>query len=217
MKPMKITAYMVSGVVTYDRWLPLDGLLHHVAWERAGRPKYWETQPDAQYDLPLARVDLSGGRWCWHATWAMADWQKSDAVYVNRRFPVQRRELLQNGVRRISMSSGRFKGYRMPLPREWSSHLMWYALGDAECAREMLEELPNIGKKAARGHGKVRRWEVKDALEVSLVDRSGMALRSLPAEYQGLTEEGRSHRAYARLLPPYIPKLTQEELCVPRG
>ena len=216
MMPLRITACMVSGIVTYDRWIALDGLLHHVAWTRAGRPKYWETNPGAQYELPLERVEFPEGRWCWCATWAMADWQKSDAVYVNRRFPVQRRELLHESVTRIGTSSGRFKGYRMPMPREWSSELVWYAAGDAEQVQGMLNELPNIGKKATRGHGRVREWSVEEVEEADLVDGEGYALRSLPVDYEGLSDAGREIRAYARLLPPYIPKLEQEELCVPR-
>lgn len=207
---------MVNGVVSFDRILPLDTLLHIAAWNRSGRKQYWREKKyeGAQYDLPLERFRFGNGLWCWACSFGIFKPVAMDAYYVTRKFPAERSEFLDESVKRVAISEGRFKGYRIPLPRLYTPTVEWIALGDGDKILDLLSnEIFFIGKKHNRGCGEVARWSVEES-DLHPIVNNGRALRSVPLEWAQLNPcIGRIQES--KLLPPYNPKSdTPALLCV---
>ena len=181
---LQITATTPHGVVLSRPWgVALDGLLASVLWHRrkwaaraAGETfAYQHSQTPDILDLPLARCGdpEQDADWHWMATFADLHPQPQDATEPDIRWRTSRtdRTRLQHlspviGSQAVSDSTGRYQRRIVPVMAHPATTLTWRAVGDPDRIRDLLTDLPSIGKHRGVGEGLVTRWEVSETPHV---------------------------------------------------
>lgn len=210
-EPLKVTAELAGPIALPDRTLMLDGL---VAWSVAQRdqlPPPIDVEHMVPVEIPIDREPDGRFHLCSAAEYEV---EAHDSRWINRRFPIpEAQDLGDEKLKRILLSGGPTKSYRLPLETIWlkNDRLWWYCVGDPDELFELLQAVGYLGKKRATGLGRVHRWTVRecDTWEGFPVTRDGLALRPLPTDWPTLVDP---HTAYSTLTYPYWAK-HQEQLC----
>jgi CRISPR type IV-associated protein Csf3 len=180
---LQITATTPHGIVLSRPWgVALDGLLASVLWHR----RKWAARAAGQYltyqhtdvpeplELPLARCDdPAHDDWHWMATFADLHPHSHDAAEPDIRWRTSRtdRHRLQHlapviGNHAVSDSKGRYQRRVIPVMAHPATSLTWRAVGDPNLIRDLLIDVPSIGKHRGVGEGLVTRWEVTETPDV---------------------------------------------------
>lgn len=136
--------------------------------------------------------------------------------HLNRRFPMlEAQSLGSDAVRRVNMSAGACKGYRIPMQMTHlrNDAMIWYALGNIDVVRDLVSLVQYLGKKRSVGLGRVASWTVGpcEPWEGFPVLLEGRPMRALPRDWPGLGE----HRIEQRVLaPPYWERWRAEACAV---
>lgn len=176
---VKITALMASPIAMEGMppFLPLDGLLARAYLRRKLGPEFFAAPPPSNRydgfitpDLPLVKWNAGADDWFWAASGAQFDAPLASTEHWNKR--VREGEMAKRTtVGQIQIGKGQFKAYHQPLPVMHVRELVWYACCPSpEAYQNLLElmwyvQIDGVGKKAATGHGKVRK------LRFSLLER----------------------------------------------
>lgn len=212
MRPLVIVAEMVSRVVMADP-VHLDGLLMAAVAKRDNLPPL-TTQAEA-LAAPRPKIPLalsSCGRY-FLASAAQGETAARELRYVQRRFPLS--EAISMGgasLKRVATNAGPCKAFRIPVETQHIPTLTWYAMGEPEEVRELLEFVTRVGKRRAVGEGLVASWHVMDGVETwpgFPVMKDGRPLRHLPLDTDGLVEFSMRIGRYA---PPYWCRPGEEEI-----
>ena len=70
------------------------------------------------------------------------------------------------GSQAVSDSTGRYQRRIVPVMAHPATRLTWRAVGDPDRIRDLLTDLPSIGKHRGVGEGLVTRWEVSETPDV---------------------------------------------------
>lgn len=181
---LQITATTPHGIVLSRPWgIALDGLLASVLWHRAKwsartagqHLTYQHTDLPETLDLPLARCGdpVHDTDWHWMATFADLHPHHQAAAEPDIRWRTSRtdRHRLQHltpviGSQAVSDSTGRYQHRVIPVMAHPATSLTWRAVGDPDLIRELLTDLPSIGKHRGVGEGLVARWDVTETPDV---------------------------------------------------
>lgn len=184
MIPLQITATTPHGVVLSRPWgIALDGLLASVLWHRhkwAARASgkhltYHHDTPPVPIELPLSRCGTldHDDDWHWMATFADQH-PRAQATDPDIRWRTSRtdRNRLQHltatiGSQVVSDRAGRYQRRLIPVMAHTTATLTWRAVGDADGIRDLLADLPSIGKHRGVGEGVVTQWDVTEVPEVN--------------------------------------------------
>lgn len=215
MKSLRVEARLHNPILLPSGTLALDGLLAAAVAMRDNLP------PPVAGHVPPLEVPLQrepGGRF--HlASFAVAVVEERELRYTNRRFPMaEAQSLAEEKVRRISLSSGPNRGYRIPIEvgHLEGDSLTWWCVGEEEEVRALLHLITHLGKRRAVDYGRVRKWVVEECApwgEGFPVLREGRPLRPLPLDWPGLSPN--VERGYATLTYPYWERHREVECAVP--
>lgn len=224
---LRITATTPHGVVLSRPWgIPLDGLLASVVWHRrkwAARAagQHFAYQPNEQpepLDLPLARCgDPSHDPdWHWMATFAdlhplPQDTSMTDIRWRTSRTDHQRLQHLAPVIGRyvVSDSKGRYQRRVIPVMAHPATSLTWRAVGDPDPIRDLLADLPSIGKHRGVGEGLVTRWDVTPTPETPVwvaghEHEPGVLGRAAPLRCLNRTDTVTGPLGAMTIRPPYL-------------
>lgn len=219
MQPMRIRAYLFDGrAVGTNHLFALDSILSSACVKRE-HPElaYIPIMDDAKIiipDLPFERRG-QGDKWYWSCSFNIIRPIKEYIHYWHRRFDDEFERYIDFKGRRgkISESSGRLKGYRMPLNILLFDYMEWFAFGEIELVKDLLTDIIAIGKKPAQGFGLIDHWEVIPwPDDWSVVGPGGKLMRAvydLPAGVTG------ARKAYSSIRPPYWHRNSQAEVWLP--
>lgn len=116
-------------------------------------------------------------------------------------------------VRRINITVGANKGYRIPRPVQYlESGIEWWCIGNHNEIERLLSCITHLGKRRSAGLGAVDGWTVApcDPWDGFPVVRDGKPLRPLPVDWPGAEVASCGFRVMA---PPYW-DMTMEEPCL---
>lgn len=116
--------------------------------------------------------------------WYEVHWPHSDGQsFWVKRFDQSLSGLIDfNGKRgRIDNSSGKYKGYNMPVYYRHALYVQWYATGDKDAITGLLSDVTHLGKETNQGWGRVSSWHVEPWPEQWwLRDGRGKLMRAIP-------------------------------------
>lgn len=213
--PLMVTAYLAGPVSLPAFPWALDALLMWAASVLRGLEPPAQASDATGLDIPVPLSEC--GRY-YLASFGVYDVEQSDSRWLNQRFPLQEAQLMGNNkLRRIQLSAGRTKSYRIPYETAWlvDDRVTWWCYGDRGRIDELLSLVGYLGRKRAVGLGKVARWEVNSCDQwdgFPVVDSHGRALRTLPADI--CVDGDLSHGV---LLPPYWDATREEPVIAPCG
>lgn len=231
--PLQVRAHLVAGIAHAAPWgIALDGLLaaelwdqHKAATRAAGdeHVRAFELDDPPDLNLPLARCQPSDGSpWHWAATCAHPDQPARVQVHTwTGRLDARAHEQVATDLpKTVSARQGRYRTRRMPLLVTACANVTWHAVGDVDAIRDLLAEVPSIGKKRTSGEGHVLRWEVRavdvDERTAAHLHPDGTLGRTTPlACAEQLPGAGNGGRGRAGLRPPYMHPARQHELVLP--
>ena len=206
----------ISGAVAMP-WHPtsLDSLLMAAVAVQDNLPPLAFVPEDERKEVEIPLDRTNGIYLC---TTAIYSREVHERRWLNRRFPVAEAQMFGSPkVRRINMSAGACRSYRMPLETVHleNDEMMWFARGDLAKIEELLLSVCYIGKKRSVGLGKVLSWQVGEVepWDGFPVVRDGQPLRPLPLEWPGIAATAR--RDYRVLVPPYYERWREQECVVP--
>lgn len=212
MIPLHVVAHLRGAFVPPRGGVALDALL---AWRVAmdlGLPPPRGEADVVPLEIPVARAP--GGRF--HlCSFGKHETEEAEGRFVNRRSPVEQMQARgDEKLRRVNITAGKDKSYRIPLPTTHAAgdRVEWWCVGDTEKIQELLAGVGYLGKKRSVGLGRVHRWEVVPCEpwgEGFPVVRDGCALRPLPLVWPGLVAP---EPGYCTLTYPYWLH-AREELC----
>lgn len=219
MRPIRITAHIAGGIVFHPaEGIAIDGPL---AWaavlERLGEEVFVQVdnaelarrtaEPDP--GVPLA-VHREGGLWMYKASLAeLVGYHGTDLRHWNKRFDdafaqayIESLDLARSA--KIQTNSGEFKSYHQPIYVEAVERLVWYAVGEPDKVRQLLDtHITHLGKHHNRGYGVVAAWEVEpcDGPEDRWLWREdGTPARAIPT---AMLDDWTGEVAWAGYRPPY--------------
>jgi len=215
MSPLIVSAQLEGGVVFHTP-IMLDALLMSVVANRRGLLAPHNPGDAEPIDIPIKREP--GGRFhlCSEAQFAV---EENERRHKQRRAPVQEfARLGTDKIRRVDISAGPNKGYRLPyaVMLMLGDEMRWYCLGEAEAIRDLLSDVRYLGRYRGSGKGKLAGpWIVApcEPWEGFPVLREGKPLRPLPLDYPGLMAPRHGFRCLA---PPYW-NHANENLCAIPG
>lgn len=201
MKPVRIECVPI-GLVAYPIpagvWLMLDSLLYRAALlDRLGE-EYYILPPLSPADTELLEAEVplvrreTGGIWYYACSWANVEAASLGQHVTNwvRGYPATDAVEYMNKKGRLLIKTwqGDDKLYNMPMHCYTVESLSWYAVGDQDEIKRLLETYyPAIGKKSAYGQGQLAyypdgsRWRVEPwAEDWSEVDGEMRRTRGLP-------------------------------------
>lgn len=180
MIPLRITATTPHGIVLSRAWgIAFDGLLASVLWHRRKREAqqagaaltYQPELVPELLDLPLERCGhpQTDPNWHWMATFAdchpagdTADirWRTSrtDHTRLQQLSPVI-------GGRVVADRAGRYQQRIIPVMAHAVQTVTWRAVGNPDLIRDLLTDLPSIGKHRGTGEGVVSNWHITECPE----------------------------------------------------
>lgn len=125
--------------------------------------------------------DRSQRLWGWCASAAdEAAWGVRSKLEVRKR-PELGRMARYTDARSANISSGHMKAYDLAVPTVFAREVVWFAHGDADRVRDLLNRfVPAIGKKRNIGSGTVREWRVEACDEDRSTVTEGAPRRRLP-------------------------------------
>lgn len=234
-EPLQVRAHLAAGVAQAAPWgIALDGILAAELWAiqkavwRGAGTEWVRARDDCDppdLNLPLARCELAGRQWHWAATCAHPDEHpdRTDVhTWIGRTDPRALEQVADGLPKVISDRQGRWRARRMPLLVTPCRSVTWYAVGDLERIRDLLEPVASIGKKRTSGEGHVLRWEVTrrpdlSALTAGHLHPDGSLGRPTPAAcLEHLpTRLVTGGVGQAGLRPPYIHPARQQQLHLP--
>lgn len=189
-EPLRVEAHLGGALATVERVIALDSILAAAVALRDALPPPASASECRPIEIPIAREP--DGRF--HlASFAVADGEEYERRWINRRFPIAEAQQLGNDkLRRITLSTGPTKSYRMPMETRHvvGDTLTWWCVGEADRIRGLLDIVGYVGKKRSVGNGKVREWRVEpcEPWEGFPVVREGQPLRPLPLDWPGLVD-----------------------------
>lgn len=212
MIPLQVTATLRGQVALPRGTVALDSLLAAAVAMRDNLPPAFSALDLIPIEIPIAREP--GGRF--HlASFGECHDEQHEAAWINRRYPVDMAQAMGDAkLRRIQISTGPCKSYRIPLDvmHLQRDEIRWWCVGLADEIRALLASIHYIGKKRSVGYGAVDRWDVveRETWEGFPVVRDGQALRPLPLDWPGLREP---QTAFHPLSFPYDKRNTERPLC----
>lgn len=179
MIPLHITATTPYGVVLSRPWgIAFDGLLASVIWHRrkwAARAAgyhltYQRSQPPETLELPLARCGdtENADDWHWMATFADLHPHNQSLSEPDIRWRTSRtnhhrlQQLAPVVSKAVSDRTARYQHRVIPVMAHPATHLTWRAVGEPDTIRDLLTDLPSIGKHTGVGEGLVTHWQVTE-------------------------------------------------------
>lgn len=188
MRSLRIRGWLRTAVVA-DKALPLDGILLYQATRRALGPQD-RTLPgmtdrpvdEAKVRVPLACENTGTDKWFYkcsfaqwpgHARFGKAFWEK--------RVATDHIDIVDMGrSKNITIGSGRYRLYHMPVFYIAALYVDWYAVGELDAVDGLLSDVWAIGKKTSQGWGRVWRWQVEEWAEDWSVQQGGEWMRAVP-------------------------------------
>lgn len=175
MQPLIVTAKLAGVGVVGDGYFPLDSILVRAVYERAGRP-----QVDEAPTVDCLERRGAGDEWYYACSFAMAEWKAEGKSFWVKR-PRYSEIVQRSGAKSLTVKSGQFKGYNMPIFYLLADEIRWYCVGDANVVRDLLAGIDCIGKKRSQGWGVIRSWTVEPSVEDWSEARGGVVTRAIPA------------------------------------
>lgn len=223
---LHITATTPHGVVLSRPWgVALDGLLASVMWHR----RKWAARAAGQHltyqhddtpeplELPLARCGdpTHDSDWHWMATFADLHSHPHDASPdIRWRTSRSDRQRLQHltpviGSQAVSDSTGRYQRRVIPVMAHTATTLTWRAVGDSDLIRDLLTDLPSIGKHRGVGEGLVTHWEVDKTPDIpewvaGHEHEPGILGRTVPLRCIDAEASNTGPLGAATIRPPYL-------------
>lgn len=164
-KPLHIVGRLASGYVAgIDGALHLDSILSAACFDLYA--SVIDCRPDDEpyvLPLPLALAWVSpSDRPLWLATDLRPVGEAvSGPVYLHSHYPTDRADLASRQA--VLTSAGRYKDSRLPLSLTMTEAVEGWCLGDHDAIRMLLDRVTHVGRKAARGHGRVLSWQAEAA------------------------------------------------------
>lgn len=217
MTPLFVTARLRGSIALPNGPIMLDALLGAAMCIRDGRPPAMSADALVPLDIPIAKSPCGRVYLCSASEGIV---EANEARFVNRRFPASEAQALgEPSFKRILLTGGPCKSYRLPLVLQHyeQDRLQWWAVGDEEQVRSLLELISYLGKRRAVGYGAVAEWRVETCSPWDPgfpVVRNGEPTRPLPETWPGLAQD--VELAYRVLMPPYWRRDAEELCAVPR-
>ena len=218
MVPLQVTAKLRGGVVLPNGPLMLDALLGAAICIRDGIQPAHNPEDLVPLYIPIARAEHDPRIYL--CSGSEGEVEVFDGRFVNRRFPLTEAQgLAEPGLKRILITGGPCKSYRLPLVVQHmrDDKLVWWAIGDAGAVRDLLGLISYLGKRRGVGYGEVAAWEVAQVVpwgDGFPVVREGQPTRPLPPSWPGLSPD--VEQAFRVLSPPYWRQHAEELCAIPR-
>lgn len=188
LQPLRIRAYLQTQVIS-AKHLPLDGILYaqhvrnHIGELTYSLPNESVVKECNVPFLPLARANAKLEDWYYHCSFAQ--WHENtieDSTFKTKQGDwVRSAEYLEDKVKKIDNSRGKYKGYHMKLYYQHAKYVDWYCVGDMKELSKLLNFCTAIGKNTGDGWGSVLKWEICEWFEDwSIRDGSGKLMRAIP-------------------------------------
>jgi CRISPR type IV-associated protein Csf3 len=189
MESLRIRANMENGFYTNDIWSPsIDGIMSFFKMKNVLGDSFYDymgRNDDSEFaekeiDLPLKRTEYNG-LWWYNCSIPLYKTINESKKFYHRRFDDQYERYIDGKIKKVNISSGTFKNFRMKIIKILTKYIDWYVIGDKRGIEYLLSECNFVGKKYSQGMGKVISWEVKEIDDNN--NKYAEELRPLPLKY----------------------------------
>lgn len=189
MQPLKISAHLVDGFVSKDKWSPsIDGIIAYQHMLKKLGPDEFAATQGVTHDmqpvtgLPMEVVEHENV-WWYACSSPIFDSAARTQKHFHRRFDQQHSERIDFGKKsgKVLVQAGPYKNYRRAIYKTLCASLSWHVIGDESRIRELLDRVTHVGAKSSQGYGEVRKWEITEGDA-----KSAMHCRAVPVDYAKL-------------------------------
>jgi CRISPR type IV-associated protein Csf3 len=148
---------------------------------------------DKKYDVYCASIGIGENRefiGSWSKRW---DTRNDGIVKQDKK-----------GKHRADTGSGYFKNYHMPMILKSYKNIVFYARGDKEELKRLLDNnIHSVGKKRSQGYGRISKWVIEEIGEDNSIVNEVVLMRHIPFEHKDELGDIKHYVAEKPLIPPY--------------
>lgn len=192
MKPFHLKAQMLRGVCTEPYGIDLAGLLASRLWRQGTHAHTVDSMIERpqDFDLPL---DMCGTAddWHWLATCAVPTVDDKHPQEPRTYYRVVNESWMSRVADRplpyYHPRSSAYRDVMMPSPVTLTPTLSWYGVGDLKKILALVEPIRSIGRRRAKGEGRVLSWSIEQVEEADPwafghLGQENRLLRPVPVE-----------------------------------
>lgn len=169
LKPFRLTAQMLRGVVADENSLDLAGILASRMWRQMKHAPAVDSMVERpeDFDLPLHMCE-HGEDWHW-----MGSAGEFDADALRPQEPRTHYRVVNDAWaaraadRPLPYYHPRSSAYRdmmMPAHVVLTPTITWYGVGNPEAIMDLVSPIRELGKRRMKGEGRVLSWEIEEVL-----------------------------------------------------
>lgn len=192
MTPFHLKAQLLRGACFEPYGLDLAGILASRLWRKNKPAPSVDSMIERPDDLNLPLdVCAAGDDWHWLASCAVATVDANHPQEPRTFYRVVNDSWAARAADRpLPYYHPRSSAYRdamMPAPITLTPTLDWYGVGDIPKILKMVQDIRSIGKRRAKGEGRVLKWEIESVPNVDPwvhghIGQENRVIRPIPVE-----------------------------------
>lgn len=203
MKPIKITAYLTQALAGNPPML--DSLLMYQVCRNNNLP-FIDRKSKIIYDelpkLPLKEFEIEGKKLYACSDPICSDSEATDVEYFTYRISPKAYDLIiPEKLKNLLIASGCYKMIRKPIRTEKIKNIVWFAVGNIEEVRKLLNQIYSLGGYKKMGYGRTSRFEVEEIKEDISLSCENILMKTIPCEKEPTFEGCRI--SYGAFRAPY--------------
>jgi hypothetical protein len=209
-EPMKVLMEMRSPIVTTD-YIFLDGLVSSAVFKDC-IPHHYDLLQDTSelIHIPLPLKQYGNSEPFYAASIGYADEIVEGIDHWRKRTEVESK------TKKIDVGSGQYKMYDMPMPTMWAESWIFYANGNIdECKRLLQLHISAIGKKCSQGFGAIKNIAVEPTDHDWSVIKDGVPMRPIPVSAAADFDMDCDVEMYYACRAPYWHRLNMTQCYMP--
>lgn len=192
MKPFHLRAQMLRGACFEPYGLDLAGILASRLWRSGTHGAHVDSMIERPNDLNIP-LDMcsAGDDWHWMATCAIAQVDSLHPQEPRTFYRVVNDSWVARAADRplpyYHPRSSAYRDVMMPAPITLTPTLDWYGVGDLDRILKMVSPIRSLGKRRAKGEGRVLSWTITEEIGVDTwvhghIGQESRIVRPIPIE-----------------------------------
>lgn len=167
MDALKITAHLMSGFASNDRWSPaIDGIIAYAYMREVLGDEFAISQHRNDLQAPCDALPLEKVHWQAHWWYAASspiyDEAEQHTRYLHRRFDAYTAEMYTKKKGKVQVQAGPYKNTRLPLAQHITGKIDWHVVGDRAKIERLLATVTHVGARCGAGFGRIRCWVITE-------------------------------------------------------
>ncbi|MFW9872933.1 MAG: hypothetical protein ACFFG0_07515 [Candidatus Thorarchaeota archaeon] len=188
--PFKVVFEMNSPISLSHPWIHLDGIIAHLLLRNILGNLFYILPTNLPLDffsilkLPIKQTKIDK-HILYHSSISFFNIEKIYVKHIFKKFHERDLQIFKNKrIKRIYISSGKFKNYKIQIPYIPSTKVIFYGNGNISEIEYLLRGLSGLGKKISIGYGFIKDFKIREIeSDISIINKDNISMKPIPIEF----------------------------------